>query len=81
MHISKGLEEEGQKTQNNNKDHLYLPTARKADRNFFQLLIPSWSKTPSTVRFTGDNAHKTYWSRLCLLYMCIYLRWKNGEDG
>jgi hypothetical protein len=54
---------------------------RKKQTATFQLLIPSWSKTPSTVRFTGDNAHKTCWSQTLSLYMCIYLRWKNGEDG
>lgn len=30
----------------------------------FQHLIPSWSKTPSNARFTGDNAHTKHWSHL-----------------
>jgi hypothetical protein len=33
----KSLSKKARKPQNNNKNHLYLPTAKKADRNFSTL--------------------------------------------
>jgi hypothetical protein len=80
----KSLEEEDQKekespsraTQNNNKITYNLLRAA------LQHLIPSWSTTPSTYDLLETTHTHILVSSLSLsLYMCIYLRWKNGEDG
>lgn len=78
----KSLEEEDQKekespsraTQNNNNK-----ITSNLLRAALQHLIPSWSKTPSTYDLL-ETTHTHILVSSLSLYMCIYLRWKNGED-